>query len=269
MKLIILQLTAAALIGTSSHAYELPFPALRGSDSTEAMAALSSECTDLGEAAAQHVVKDNWCRPDGTATFGISQRFPSNCRQVAYSVCKGQIPDVADRWCPNINMRTSDLRGLQDECEDQVDKMVGSGGGETRCVDDDRPRPVRNGQRFRFNLVDSGGSQCVDSRDRRYEWGEFGSCKNFSQCAEYCVNNTPQGLVFDGSFRGYDFDCARRSCRCLYDSGTLDGRNSARFDRSNRNESGRGSISSTSRKTSYYCGKLVGAEAVEETVAEA
>ena len=42
-----------------------------------------------------------------------------------------------------------------------------------RCrVDDDRPRPVRDGERFRFNLVRSN-AQCVDINRNLYEYGEF------------------------------------------------------------------------------------------------
>lgn len=269
MKFTLLRMTAAALVATGATANVQPFVALRGSSppSSDAAAqtsldlALGNECTDLGEAAAEHVVKDGWCAPDGAASFSDG-RFPSNCREVAYGACRGTISDVADRWCPDINMKTSDLRSLQGECEDQVNSMVGGGGG--RCVDDDRPRPVRDGQRFRFNLVDSGDAQCVDDQDRGYEWGEFGSCTNFSECAERCVNDTLGDLAFAGGFRGFDFDCSNRRCRCLYDAGTLDSRNSGRFDRSDRNLPGEGSISGTARRSSYYCGKLVGADAVEE-----
>ena len=84
-----------------------------------------------------------------------------------------------------------------------------------------------------------------------------------------CVNNTPKALAAGGSFRGYDYDCAGRLCRCLYDEGTLDNRNSGRFDRTNRNERGSGSIVGTTRRRSYYCGKLVGAETLGGATAEA
>lgn len=121
---------------------------------------------------------------------------------------------------------------------------------------------------MRFNLVDSD-AQCVDTRDRVYEWGQFNNCRNFSQCADMCVNSVSSSLAFDSGFRGYDFDCDQQVCRCLYDSGTLNSRNSGRFNRVNRNEPGRGSISGTTRKRSTFCGKLVGAELLEEAVAEA
>lgn len=137
----------------------------------------------------------------------------------------------------------------------------------SECVDDERPRADRNGERFRFNLVKSD-AQCVDNRDRNYEWGEYNKVDNFSACAELCVNNTPESLVTGGTFRGYDYDCDSRLCRCLYDAGTLDSRNSGRFERTNRNGTGEGSISDTTQKRSYYCAKLVGAEFLD-MVAEA
>ena len=95
------------------------------------------------------------------------------------------------------------------------------------------------------------------------------SVDNFSECAELCVNNVPESLATDDAFRGYDYYCTSRRCSCLYDAGTLDNRNSGRFDRTNRNERGRGSISGTTRKAACYCGKLVGAELLEGVVAEA
>ncbi len=48
------------------------------------------------------------------------------------------------------------------------------------CVDDDRPRPVRDGERFRFNLVDSD-AQCTDSNRDLYEFGEYDDCDNSSK----------------------------------------------------------------------------------------
>eukprot|EP01083_Nonionella_stella_P168074 566398_1 len=93
------------------------------------MAALGNECTDLGETAAELVVKDNWCTPGGS-TAQAQSFFPPNCRQVAYSVGRGTIKDVADRWCPNKNMKTSDLNRLMDRCENQVDSMIGGGGSD-------------------------------------------------------------------------------------------------------------------------------------------
>lgn len=51
--------------------------------------------------------------------------------------------------------------------------------------------------------------------------------------------------------------------------GTLDSRNSGRFDRTNRSLPGEGSIAGSTTKKATYCAKLVGAEFLEEFVAEA
>jgi len=135
MKFILLQMTATTLLATSgAEARWQPFTSLRGSTSSGAsMVELGSVCTDLGDAAAEHVVKDNWCTPNSGGTYSTSS-FPESCKEVAYSVCEGTIRDVADRWCPNKNMKTSQLLDLQDECEDQVDSMVGN---DDRNRDDD------------------------------------------------------------------------------------------------------------------------------------
>jgi len=101
-------------------------------------------------------------------------------------------------------------------------------------------------------------ARCVDKNRNLYEYGQFDRVKEFSDCAEACVNDVRSKLL--DNFRGYDWDCSNRKCRCLYDKGTLDSRNSGRFDRTNRNESGRGSVEGTEKKSDYYCAKLAGAE---------
>ena len=42
----------------------------------------------------------------------------------------------------------------------------------------------------------------------------------------------------------------------LYDRGTLNSRNSNRFDKTNRNEDGKGSIRDAKKKSDMYCAKL-------------
>jgi len=112
-------------------------------------------------------------------------------------------------------------------------------------------------------------AECVDSRDQLYEYGQFVDTLDFSECADLCVNSVPSNLAFSSSFRGFDFECASATCNCLYDAGTLDSKNSNSFSRINKSPTGRGSISGTTPRSSAYCGKLVGAEAVEDIVADA
>mmetsp|Transcript_33045 Transcript_33045/g.60940 ORF Transcript_33045/g.60940 Transcript_33045/m.60940 type:complete len:301 (+) Transcript_33045:2-904(+) len=130
--------------------------------------------------------------------------------------------------------------------------------GRDDCVDDESPRPVRSGYgRFRFNLMGSN-AQCVDKNEDLYEWGQFDKIEEFSDCADACVRDVRSELL--DSFRGYDWDCRDEKCRCLYDKGTLDSRNGGRFDRTNRNEYGKGKIEGTTKKTDYYCAKLAGTD---------
>lgn len=103
-------------------------------------------------------------------------------------------------------------------------------------------------------------AKCVDRRDHLYEFGQFDDVREFSHCADKCVKDVRSSLL--DSFRGYDWNCKNERCRCLYDEGTLDSRNSGNFDRTNRNERGAGSIEGTTRSDNYFCAKLAGAEFV-------
>ena len=133
-----------------------------------------------------------------------------------------------------------------------------------RCVPDNSPRP-RNSNlgRFRFNLVRSN-AQCVDRDGELYEYGQINHINDFSECADACVNDVSTRLVDSGSFRGIDYDCKRRECRCLYDEGTLSNRNSQDFDRTNRREYGYGPIDGGKSSRDMYCGKLAGTTAVND-----
>lgn len=87
----------------------------------------SSQCTDLGNAAAEIVVMDNWCTPSGA--YGAAHKDPNykkECKEAAVTICEGNISNVANRWCPDKNLSTGKLKQLQDECEDQVNDMVGT-----------------------------------------------------------------------------------------------------------------------------------------------
>jgi len=84
----------------------------------------SSQCTDLGNSAAEIVVMDNWCTPD----FAIYKdpNYKKECKDAAVTICEGNISNVANSWCPDKNLSTGKLKQLQDECEDQVNDMVGT-----------------------------------------------------------------------------------------------------------------------------------------------
>jgi hypothetical protein len=135
----------------------------------------------------------------------------------------------------------------------------------TQCVPDDRPRPVRDGVRFRFNLEKSD-SLCVDSKSNLYEYGQYNGVADASDCAEACVNEVTSSMAAE--VRGYEYGCNDRVCRCLYDAGTLDDRSSSRngFNSINRKYVGTGSITGTTSEAAYVCFKLVGAELEEEAL---
>ena len=133
-----------------------------------------------------------------------------------------------------------------------------------RCVPDNSPRPRHsNLGRFRFNLVRSN-AQCVDRDGKLYEFGQINRINDFSECADACVNDVSTRLVDSGSFRGIDYDCKRRECRCLYDEGTLSNRNSRDFERTNRREYGYGPIDGGKSSRDMYCGKLAGTTAIND-----
>lgn len=127
------------------------------------------------------------------------------------------------------------------------------------CIDDESPRTRHNGNRWRFHLLKSH-AKCVDRKDRRYEYGQFDKVREFSQCADACVKDVRSSLL--DSLRGYDWNCEKERCRCLYDKGTLDSRNSGNFDRTNRDERGDGPIEGATKSDDYFCAELEGNEFV-------
>mmetsp|Transcript_56991 Transcript_56991/g.120997 ORF Transcript_56991/g.120997 Transcript_56991/m.120997 type:complete len:309 (-) Transcript_56991:31-957(-) len=84
----------------------------------------SSQCTDLGKAAAEHIVKDNHCDPGKGNTSSQYTNYKKECKKAAKSICEGQIPVVANRWCPQRSLKTSKLREMQGQCQKQINKMV-------------------------------------------------------------------------------------------------------------------------------------------------
>jgi hypothetical protein len=92
------------------------------------------------------------------------------------------------------------------------------------------------------------------------------SVMDTTECAEKCVTLPDASLVDGGTFRGFEFACSARQCRCMYDAGTLSTRTSRGFNRSKSNQAGEGSITKFAPRTDRYCGKLVGATTLEIAV---
>lgn len=90
-----------------------------------------------------------------------------------------------------------------------------------------------------------------------------------TECAEKCVTLPDASLVEGGTFRGFEFACLTKQCRCLYDAGTLSTNTrsaSSGYSRTKTNQAGEGSIVNYSAKSGYYCAKLVGAATLGVTV---
>ena len=85
----------------------------------------STQCIELGNAAAEHVVMNNFCTPGNPDAFrGEPPNYKVDCKAAATSICEGQIPSMAKRWFPSKSMSTSKLVELQGKCKRQVDSMV-------------------------------------------------------------------------------------------------------------------------------------------------
>ena len=106
---------------------------------------------------------------------------------------------------------------------------------------------------FNFKLEDSHDRKCVDRNRQLYEYGQFRGVSSFDSCARTCVNHVPRSLL--RNFQGIDYNCEAKACNCLYDKGTLNKRNSGKFDRTvTRNLNGRGRVRDTRFAKGFACG---------------
>ncbi len=87
----------------------------------------------------------------------------------------------------------------------------------------------------------------------------YNSVNSATDCADVCVKAPESSVVTGGRFRGFEYICSAKQCRCLYDAGTLNSnKKTSSYDRTKTNQSGKGSINNSQEKTDYYCAKLVG-----------
>jgi hypothetical protein len=84
---------------------------------------VDDDCIELGEAAAEHIVLDHFCAPD-TAPYSSPTTYNQQCKNAAYSVCEGDIAQVANRWCPDKTLNAIKLHSMQGKCEEQVENML-------------------------------------------------------------------------------------------------------------------------------------------------
>lgn len=87
----------------------------------------TTQCNDLGNAAAERIVIREWCTPGGTdADTASSTDWLAECADTAVVICKGNIANVANRWCPDKTMSGGDHHDMQVQCQAEVDSMVGN-----------------------------------------------------------------------------------------------------------------------------------------------
>ncbi|KAL9182252.1 hypothetical protein ACHAXT_012904 [Thalassiosira profunda] len=183
---------------------------------------------------------------------------PPENSQHTWTVKDACTGDVVLR-CPTCDEVNSQSSSLFEEVATPAPTATSTLSFDEVCIGETtRPRPRRGSERFRFNLhVNSFGSgACIDSRGRRYEWLKI-SATDFGDCAERCVQGPPETLALSESFRGFDFNCAIKECRCLYDEGVLGG--SDALDQVNSGEAvaGVGEISGVVTLANHFCGKRV------------
>ena len=68
---------------------------------------------------------DNFCTLGSNPGTTSNPDYKKECKKAATSICEGQIPIVANKWCHTKGMSTSKLRDMQGKCKEQVNKMVG------------------------------------------------------------------------------------------------------------------------------------------------
>ena len=233
-------------------------------------------CVETGENAAELVILDNWCQPSFSIAATSYPTAEERCRDKAISTCRNPntLLDIIDDWCPDKPVTSFDLDELRRYCRSTVDGLIDKpptpSPPNSKCVGDPSPNSITrsgsnngNGSRFAFRLLNKGHEQCVDSRGRVYSWGRFTNIRSFEDCAVECVKESPIELINDGVFRGFDFDCKKSQCMCLFDAGEIEKlSNNKRSVFRGTNRSGEG-VKSVDRDhglyaKDIYCGTLVG-----------
>ena len=233
--------------------------------------AYGNVCIEAGQNAAELVILENWCQPSFSIAATSYPTAEQRCRDKAISTCRdpNTLLDIIDDWCPDNPVTSFDLDDLKGYCQSTVDGLIGK--PDPKCVGDPSPNAITrsgsnngNGSRFAFRLLNKGHEQCIDSLGRVYQWGRFTNIRSFEDCAEVCVKESPIELINDGVFRGFNFDCKKSQCMCLFDEGELDrlSNNKRSVFRGGTNRRGDGYDSIDRNRGLYapdiYCGSLVG-----------
>jgi len=239
------------------------------SASLSSSTAYGNVCIEAGQNAAELVILENWCKPSFSIAATSYPTAEERCRDKAISTCRNPntLLDIIDDWCPDKPVTSFDLDDLKSYCKSTVDGLIGN--PDPKCVGDPSPSITRsgsnngNGSRFAFRLLNKGHEQCIDSLGRVYQWGRFNNIRSFEDCAEVCVKESPIELINDGVFRGFNFDCEKSQCMCLFDEGELDRLSNNKrsvFRGTDRRGDGYDSIDRNRGlyAPDIYCGTLVG-----------
>ena len=168
---------------------------------------------------------------------------------------------------------------------DNVSQFRRGGGGST-CI----PSPVertRRGITYEFERFGRSNEVCMDSRDRKYDYGEFelGNNDDADECATECVSNPDEDTL--EHLVGFDWNCDESLCRwqvhcaylkafstrfigiqsnvlflslaltfSLYENDQLSDSDEATFDDFDSGNNGVGSIDQTDDKDDWRCYKL-------------
>ena len=111
-------------------------------------------------------------------------------------------------------------------------------------------------------------SVCVDSRGNQFEYGEIAGIyppinEPESGCSTACVKGVSVDQARGCNQRppsnklvGFEYDCSRATCKCLYEAGTLGNQYSQCFDDMNTSNKGTGEVDRTTPQQGETCYSL-------------
>jgi len=99
-------------------------------------------CLDLGKTAASIIAYEYASTHDCNMPYSSSSSpsYEQECRDVAISYCSGQVYTAIAKMCPNEKPSTTELKGLMDDCTDEVNDLVPP---PTKPTKRPTPRPTR------------------------------------------------------------------------------------------------------------------------------
>jgi len=94
------------------------------------------DCRELGEYAAQNIVKEEVCSDDDDETFGTKdvKEFQRSCRSVAINYCRSGIQRAKNKECSEENINRTREQRLGNMCRSAVNKLIGKNDEEDKVV---------------------------------------------------------------------------------------------------------------------------------------